>query len=247
MIKKYPAILALLIQMVSGVLVYFIFSFFKLGPITAIIMQGTLAAAISIMLKQSRWWVLINFIFVPLIFAFNNFDLPPWAFLLAFAILLLINWNSFRDRVPLYLTGDQTIQEISELLKKQKKERFDFIDLGSGLAGTLHELSKKFPESNFHGVETAPLVFIASWFRCLLRKNCHIRFQSIWKADLSKFDVVYCFLSPVPMPGIWEKAKVEMKKGSLLISNTFEIPGVKPTQKIELNDWRDSRILVWKT
>jgi hypothetical protein len=84
-------------------------------------------------------------------------------------------------------------------------------------------------------------------FGVYLENNCHIRFQSIWKADLSKFDVVYCFLSPVPMPGIWEKAKAEMKKGSLLISNTFEIPGVKPTQKIELKVWRDSRILVWKT
>lgn len=57
---------------------------------------------------------------------------------------------------------------------------------------------------------------------------------------------VYCFLSPVPMPEIWKKAKSEMKKGSMLVSNTFEIPGAKPSETIKLHDWRDSKIIIWK-
>jgi hypothetical protein len=48
------------------------------------------------------------------------------------------------------------------------------------------------------------------------------------------------------MPEIWKKAKSEMKKDSLLISNTFEIPGAKPTETIQLHDWRDSKIIIWK-
>ncbi|HSX69654.1 MAG TPA: class I SAM-dependent methyltransferase, partial [Pseudomonas sp.] len=59
------------------------------------------------------------------------------------------------------------------------------------------------------------------------------------------YDVVYCFLSPAPMAELWTKARSEMRPGSLLISNSFEIPGVAPGEVIELNDWRASRLLLW--
>jgi hypothetical protein len=95
-------------------------------------------------------------------------------------------------------------------------------------------------------VETAPLVFLVSWFRCLLRNNCRIRYRSLWTVDLSPYDVVYCFLSPVPMPELWKKATAEMKGKALLVSNTFEIPGVSPGRIIELKDWRESRLLIWE-
>jgi hypothetical protein len=48
------------------------------------------------------------------------------------------------------------------------------------------------------------------------------------------------------MPALWDKAKGEMKKGSLLISNTFDIPGIPPAKTIKLKDWRDSQILIWR-
>jgi predicted O-methyltransferase YrrM len=88
--------------------------------------------------------------------------------------------------------------------------------------------------------------FLLSWLRCLPRRNCRIRYQSLWNVDLAEYDVVYCFLSPAPMPELWKKAQAELRPGALLISNTFEIPGVPPSQVIELNDWRQSKILIWQ-
>jgi hypothetical protein len=242
---KYPAFLALFAQLISSVIIFSLYFQFHFSLILAGILQGILAAVFGKLLKLKTWWLIINLLFVPLIILSKNFHIPRWSFLVGFIGLLLINWNSLKDRVPLYLTGDKTQNLLARILGKQKLG-FSFIDLGSGLAGTLYFLSKQFPESHFYGVETAPLVFLASWFRCLLRKNCHIKFKSIWKEDLSHYDVVYCFLSPVPMPEIWKKAKSEMKKDSLLISNTFEIPGTKPTETIHLHDWRDSKIIIWK-
>ena len=154
-------------------------------------------------------------------------------------------FRSFASGVPLYLTGEGTRKKLEEILNA-RGPTFQFIDLGSGLAGTLCQLSQRYPQARFEGVETAPLVFLASWFRCLFRKNCRVRYRSLWKVDLSKYDIVYCFLSPVPMPELWKKARAEMKVKSLLVSNTFDIPGITPKQVIELKDWRDSKILVWE-
>lgn len=242
---KYPAILALFAQIVSALIVFTIYFKLQFNLLLAGVLQGIFAAGIGKFFKLKNWWLIINLIFVPLIIVSNNFNIPRWSFLVGFLIILLVNWNSLKDRVPLYLTGDKTQNLLAEILQKQIPG-FSFIDLGSGLAGTLYFLSKQFPNSQFYGAETAPLVFLVSWFRCLFRKNCHIRFRSIWKEDLSRYDVVYCFLSPVPMPEIWQKAKIEMKKGALLVSNTFEIPGAKPAEVIKLHDWRDSKIIIWK-
>jgi hypothetical protein len=262
--KKYPAILALIIQIISAAAVLLLIRFVHLQVFYTVVIQGILASGLAIALKMSRWWIVISLFFGPLVLFISAYQVPQWIYFLCFIVLLLINGNSIKDRVPLYLTGNETIKKIEEVLRVQYQNQasatasakaspksaqvksFTFIDLGSGLAGTLLELSKVFPQAKFYGVETAPLVFVASWLRTFLTKNCQIRFCSIWKTELSKYDVVYCFLSPVPMPKIWEKAKAEMKKGSMLISNSFEIPGVKPTQTIELKDWRDSKIFIWK-
>jgi hypothetical protein len=48
------------------------------------------------------------------------------------------------------------------------------------------------------------------------------------------------------MPDLWQKARAEMKKNSLLISNTFDIPGVPPWRVIELRDWRHTKLLIWE-
>ena len=74
------------------------------------------------------------------------------------------------------------------------------------------------------------------------QKNCHLRWGDFWKTDLSEFDVVYAFLSPVPMPALWEKARLEMRKGSLLVSNSFIVPNVKPKRVVEVGDRRKTRL-----
>ncbi len=209
------------------------------------LLQGSLAAGCGFFLGLSRWWVPINFAFVPLLAGVSALGLPPWAFLAGFVLTALFYWNSFAGGVPLYLTGNETLERVGGLVKELNRP-VQFIDLGCGFGGNLHRLSKQFPESQFHGVETAPMVFVVAWVRCVFCGNCRIRYQSLWAQDLSRYDVVYCFLSPVPMPELWQKARKEMRKGTLLVSNTFEVPGVPAHQIIEMHDWRSSKILVWK-
>ncbi|MEP4193575.1 MAG: class I SAM-dependent methyltransferase, partial [Sneathiella sp.] len=100
----------------------------------------------------------------------------------------------------------------------------------------------------FAGIESAPVPFLISWLlnKGIGSRNVQFIYASFWKLDLSEFDVLYCFLSPVPMPDLFVKAKAEMKPGSLFISNSFDVPGLKPDRVIKVKDGRQTRLLVWK-
>jgi SAM-dependent methyltransferase len=215
------------------------------GALPAALLQGLLAAGLARALGLSRWWGWLNLGFVPGLVLASGAALPSWVFLAGFALLLLLNWNSIGERVPLYLTGAQTRRQLAALLAQQSAD-FRFIDLGCGPAGNLLGLARQFPQAQFVGVETAPLSFAIAWLRALPRSNCRIRYENLWRTDLAQFDVVYCFLSPAPMPRLWAKALAQMPAGSHLVSNTFEVPGVPADRQVELHDWRNSRLLVWQ-
>lgn len=248
---RFPAVLALLAQLLAAILLALMLiavaqiSAWRPGLLGVALVQGLLAALIGQRLGLSLWWLPINLLFVPGLLVLHGQALAPSWWLGLFLLVLLLNWNSFRERVPLYLSGRKTQEQLVELLA-QRAPGFSFIDLGSGLSGTLCRLARAYPQSRFEGVETAPLVFLLGWMRCLRIPNCTIRYRSLWKTELADFDVVYCFLSPAPMPQVWQKACAEMHPGSWLISNSFDIPGVAPDRVIELNDWRQTRLLLWE-
>lgn len=217
----------------------------RMSLFSVVLLQGVLAAAIGWRLGLSRWWLWINLAFLPALLLVQRADLPAWLFLLGFVLLLLINWNSLRERVPLYLSGHKAQQRLQQCLSELEPP-LRFVDLGCGTAGTLLQLARQFPRGRFVGVETAPLLFVVAWLRCLFQENCSIRYRSLWRVDLSQFDVVYCFLSPVPMPRLWAKAQAEMRAGSRLVSNTFEIPGVPADRLLEVDQGRQTALLIWQ-
>ncbi|MBC9249178.1 trans-aconitate methyltransferase [Pseudomonas alcaligenes] len=248
--SRYPALLALLAQILAlAGLALLVLALVRQGdvrlsPWAAVLLQAVLAAALGHWLGLRRWWLPLNLAFAPALLALQSGQWPAWWFLVAFVLLLLVNWNSFRERVPLYLSGARTRQRLSQRLAGLPAD-FRFVDLGCGLGGTLLQLARDYPQARLAGVETAPLVFLCAWLRCLPYRNCRVHYRSLWQEDLSAYDAVYCFLSPAPMPELWQKARREMGAGSLLVSNSFEIPGVPPSEVIELDDWRDSRLLLW--
>ena len=247
---RLPILRALLAQLLALLIVWLLLlglvgaAGMRPSLVVAALAQGCLAALIGARLGLSAWWLVINLVFVPGLVLIRDFDIPGWLPLGAFTVLLLLNWNAFTERVPLYLTGREAERQLRARLA-MLPAGFRYIDLGSGLAGTLSRLARDFPSAQFIGVETAPLTFTLSWLRCLPRRNCHIRLLSLWRVDLAEFDVVYCFLSPAPMPALWGKARAEMRPGALLISNSFAVPGIEPVEVHELNDWRGSRLLIW--
>ena len=161
----------------------------------------------------------------------------------ALAALLLVYGGGILTRVPLYNSGRAAWEALLALLPSGPVA---LVDLGAGLGGPLAFLARERPDSSFRGVEASPLTCLAAWLRTLPRRgNCRIRWGSLWREDLSGYDVVYAFLSPAPMPALWAKAVREMKPGSLLVSNTFTVPGQEPQRRIPLPGRADACLLIW--
>ncbi|MBT3557028.1 MAG: class I SAM-dependent methyltransferase [Rhodospirillales bacterium] len=217
-----------------------------------LIVAGALIAGVTAAVTSSRvfhqqwWWSAINLGFPGAIVAGLTIDVSPWVYLTGFVVLLMVNWNASTMRVPLYLTNRETWAALSQLIPVDKPSRF--IDLGSGLGGTLYALAKSRPDCQFTGYETAPIPFLLSRLREMFVRlpNVTVRYCSIWQADLSRFDVVYCFLSPAPMTRVFDKARSEMHPGSILISNSFSVDGHDPGRIVIVDDDRKTNLLIWQ-
>ena len=210
-----------------------------------IIFSSILAGVLSYQSDLPRWWLIIHILFLPALAMVYSLALPPWVFLTAFAILFAIFGSVFFSRVPLYLSGHSAFAALEKLMPVEKN--FYFLDLGCGTGSVLHYLDRRFAFGMFYGVETAPLPFIISWLRSKFwQAEFVVIYKNMWQIDLSQYDVVYAFLSPQPMPQLWEKVQAEMRPDTLFISNSFAVPGVEPDEIIALNQGRATALLVWR-
>lgn len=207
-------------------------------------LDGALALLLSRMLRLPVWWLPIQGLFVPALVLSSRWALPPGVWLAGFALLWLVFRATPGERVPLYLSNRRAWDAVAGLLPEN--QACSFVDLGCGLAGGLAHLAQRFPAGQFHGVEAAPLPWLLGWLRLRCRPNCHIRYGDFWAENLARYDLVYAFLSPEPMPELWTKARREMRPGSLLVSNSFAVPGINPDRILTLEDRRQTRLLIWR-
>lgn len=246
--KLPPAVIALLLQVAAVVLAVFSVHManLQLPPLGFALLCGIGAATFSYFAGLARWWLYIQLLFVPALVVLLAANIPSGFFLAAFLILLVVYWSTFRTQVPLYLSSDKVWHALEELLPA--KASFRFADLGSGLGGVLTHLAKIRPDGQYHGVESAPLPLLWSWLRIKSsgHRNCSVRWGSLWDEDLSRYDVVFAYLSPVPMEQLWRKARTEMLPGTLFVSSTFAVPGQTPHRIIEVDDMHRSTLQVWR-
>jgi SAM-dependent methyltransferase len=209
-----------------------------------VLLQAVLAVFLSRWLDLGSRWVFMQAALPFLVRAFWGAPVPAWIYLLLFLGLALIFGGGLLSRVPLYHASEDAWAKLETLLPDRPGLRF--VDLGCGFGGPVAHLAKIRSDAVFVGVEASPLTWLVAWLRCLPRANAHVRLGSLWRTNLVDFDVVYAFLSPVPMPALWAKASREMKPGSRFISHTFEVPGETPQRVIPVKGREGSRLLVWE-
>ena len=215
-------------------------------PLTALLLGGWLSTylpviapvfwvmviawGLSRLLGNPWWWHVFHVGLFPLVIVFRQFQWSPAGYLLAFVITMLFFAGVIISRVPLYFSGDAQIDALSVLIESMPKRLAPvLVDLGAGIGSAVAPLAQRFPEWQIKAYEIAPMTYAIGRFRCLKFANTHWHWQRFESADLSNADVVYAFLSPEPMPALWEKARQEMRSGALLVSNSFEVPSVTPT------------------
>ena len=246
--SRFPACVALLTQVFSFVAILLLLAGFpeqQLSIFEWAIVQGVLAAMISLRLKMATWWIFIHLIFMPALIATLALSVPPFWFCLVFLLLILIYGQTYQTQVPLYLSSQEVTKALIAFLPQQRK--FSFIDLGCGCGGLLKNLSHVQSNGSYYGIEAAPLPYLVSKVRNrMFAPTNKITWGDFWKDDLAQYDVVYAYLSPVPMESLWQKARQEMRPGSMLISNSFIIPGVLPEKSLPLNDFSGSTLYMWR-
>lgn len=209
------------------------------------LLQGIVAARLARSLGMEAWWLPIHMLFVPGLMWTLGLGLPPVYALGAFCLLASLYWGVSRTRVPLFLSSRAAVQAVADLLPQERS--FTFLDLGCGLGGVLGYLARARPAGRYYGIESAPVPFLLSRLRAALGvQPCRISWGDFRDFDLGRYDVVYAYLSPAAMGDLWRQASREMRSGSLLISNSFAVPGVPPGSTVGTSGQGDSRLLLWR-
>jgi SAM-dependent methyltransferase len=205
------------------------------------------ATALSLVLvpvmRLGAWWLAINAVFLPALIAALELNLAPGWSLAALALLALLYGRIWTSQVPLFFSSRDAQIALAKLLPDRP---ITFLDAGCGDARVLTRLASARPESRFHGIEHALGPWLAARMRCRDREQqCHVFRGDLWGRTLAQYDVVYAFLSPAVMQRLWDKARQEMRPGSLLVS-AFGVPNVKPDEQFEVGDVLRTQLHVWR-
>lgn len=205
--------------------------------------QAVLAVFFSRLLGLARWWGWIQLLFPYLLYlAVLSGINPLFGLLLALMVWLLFK-NAFTESVPLYLSNATARQALALLAKEAGSTRF--IDLGCGFGANVVFMAIQPTIKRSYGVETALLSVLLAKLRVAVSGGTVLA-QDIWKTDLSECDLVYAFLSPQPMPRLWQKLLDELPNEAVFVSNSFAIPGVEPSEIWSLDDRRQTQFYIYK-
>jgi SAM-dependent methyltransferase len=215
---------------------------FSRVPLLLALLQGGIAAAIALRQRVPFWWLPIHLAFVPLAVLVQDADITPGWFLAGFVLLVLVFWRTDKSRVPLYLSNRATAEALGKLLPA---DACRVLDIGCGDGGLVRRLARARPDCIFVGIEYAPLPWLLAKLRCLGVTNAQVRFGDFWEEPLADYRLVYAFLSPAPMPRLWAKASAEMTANTLLVSNSFAVPGVSAERIVKVADRRATRLYLY--
>lgn len=215
-----------------------------LEPLPLACLQGVLAACMALLLRSPRWWFGIHLVFMPLVAVAAVASLPAWVYGLGFVVLLGIYWTTFKTQVPLFLSNRITVHRLAAWLPDDKP--LHVLDVGSGTGAFVTRLACLRPNWPVSGIESAPAPFLVSRWLARHRPNVHVMRADFWKHDIAGYDVIYAFLSPVPMRELWRKARREMRPGAWLVSNSFPIPELEPQARVHVDDARGTHLYCYR-
>jgi hypothetical protein len=200
----------------------------ELGGEVSLALATLLGVGLSVLGKS--WWrrLIISLGFPLSLAASGVIGLPAWAWLIPMLLLLLVYpLNAWRD-APLFPTPANALAQLPSVAVLPTGARI--LDAGCGLGHGLQALRLAYPDAALHGIEWSwPLAQLCRW-RC---PWASVARGDIWRADWSRYDMVYLFQRPESMPRAIAKARAELRAGSWLVSLEFEAAGLKPFARLE--------------
>ena len=143
---------------------------------------------------------------------------------------LALSWFAGSD-APYIPTKLEAIRKILKLagVKKGKK----FYELGSG-DGRVVMIAAKL-KANAVGIEQSWLRILYSRWRARNLSDIHFIHGNIFSKNYSDGNIVYIYLLLKGVKRLETKLKKELKKGSIVITQTYHFSGWRPFKKIDLS------------
>lgn len=206
--------------------------------------QAVAAALFARLLGQPAWWLPLHLLFAPALLAAAALQLPAGFYLAGFVFLLLLYWGTVRGDAPLYLSSAGVAEAVAQIVRREQARHF--AELGAGIGTVVVPLARQSPELGIEAWERAPLPWALLRWRCRKLDNVDVTRSSFWEGDLSIHDVVFAFLSPLPMARLGEKIGREMRPGSLFVSAEFPVPGWTPESVLRAGDRRGTLLYCYR-
>lgn len=122
-------------------------------------------------------------------------------------------------------------------------------ELGAGWGTLAFVLADMFPHCRIEAYETSLVPYLACWARQKIapRANLHLHRRDFFAISLKDAAAVICYLYPKAMENLKEKFIKELPPLCWIVSNTFAIPGWKPSACVELKDLYRTTVYLYKS
>jgi hypothetical protein len=146
-----------------------------------------------------------------------------------------IVWTTLRSGISPMPSSGKATRAMLDLIPESTGQCM--VELGSGWGGLARALARRRPEADIVAYELSFLPWLWSVGLARLAGHQRVAFvrKDFFEVELGEADLVFCYLFPGAMERLSERLK-ELKVGSVVISNTFRLPGWEPDEVIELDD-----------
>ena len=120
-------------------------------------------------------------------------------------------------------------------------------ELGSGWGTLAFALARRFPECRIIAYENSLVPYICSQIYKLIvgTDNLSIKQENFFNVLLSEANVIVCYLSPDIMARLQPKLESELRKGTLVLTNTFSLPSWTSQQTVKVADLYGTKIYIY--
>lgn len=122
-------------------------------------------------------------------------------------------------------------------------------DLGSGFGGLALLLAKRYPEANIVALELSLFPWLIACTRKMIlrRKNVWFLKKDIHTFPLKAANIVMCYLYPGAMQKLDGKFRKELRKNTLIVSNSFSLPNWKEKAVFSAGDLSATKIYLYRS
>lgn len=170
---------------------------------------------------------MLEVILILLVLGVNAYVGELWfsAFTLVLLLVLVLpGLYSFMFGAPYVRTDKKKVQAIVGLIGQNAGR---VAELGCGDGRIIRKIAGEGALEACGYEFSVPTFLVAKFINFVSRGKARIYFKNFWKEDYSEFDVLVVFLNDNSMKRFKEEIWPTLKRGAKLVSNEFELPGVK--------------------